>query len=109
MKITKNRVKIFHDKHIMRKTFVPRQKVLLYDSRFHLFLGKLKSWRTGPFIVRTVFLHRAVKICDMKNGSEFKINGQRLKSFWNQPRRRKQPWVYLTQCISNIISPLFTL
>ena len=42
-KITKGRVKIFHVKFIMRKTFVPRQKVLLYDFRLHLFLGKLKS------------------------------------------------------------------
>jgi len=29
VKITKSRVKVFHDKFIMRKTFVPEQKVLL--------------------------------------------------------------------------------
>jgi len=53
--ITKDRVKIFHDKHIIRKTFVPRQKVLLYNSRLHLFPGKLKLRWTRPFVVKTVF------------------------------------------------------
>ena len=42
-KIMKSRVKVFHDKFIIRKTFVPRQKVLLYNSRFYLFSRKLKS------------------------------------------------------------------
>ena len=41
-KITKYRAKIFHDKHIIRKTFVRGQKVLLYDSWLHLFFRKAK-------------------------------------------------------------------
>ena len=65
----------------MRKTFIPGQKVLLYDSTLHLFSGKLKSRWTRSFIVRTVFSHGAVEICDIKDGNEFKVNGQRLKSF----------------------------
>ena len=36
-KITKDRVKIFHDKHIIRKIFVPGQKVLLYILGFIFF------------------------------------------------------------------------
>ena len=56
-KITKDRVKIFHDKFTMRKTFVLRQKVLLYNSRLHPFPEKLKSRWTEPFVVRTVFFH----------------------------------------------------
>ena len=79
--ITKDRVKIFHDKHVIRKTFVPGQKVLLYNSKLHLFLGKLKSRWTGPFIVKTVFPHGAIEISDTKNGNDFKVNGQRLKPF----------------------------
>ena len=43
VKITKDRVKIFHDKHIIRKIFIPGQKALLYNSRLHLFSRKLKS------------------------------------------------------------------
>ena len=79
--ITKDWVKIFHDKHIIRKTFIPRQKVMLYNSRLHFFLGKLKSRWTGPFVVKTMFPHVAVEISDTKNGSDFKVNGQRLKPF----------------------------
>ena len=36
-KITKDRVEIFHDKHIIRKTFVLGENVLFYNSRLHLF------------------------------------------------------------------------
>ena len=80
-KITKYRVNIFHDKHIIRKTFVPGQKVLLYNFRLHLFPGKLKSRWTGPFVVKIVFSHGAVEISDTKNGNDFKVNGQRLKPY----------------------------
>ncbi|KAH9791563.1 hypothetical protein KPL71_003800 [Citrus sinensis] len=38
-KIYKQRMKVFHDKHIMRKSFTPSQKVLLFNSRLHLFPG----------------------------------------------------------------------
>ena len=54
-KIMKERVKVFHDKFIMRKTFILGQKVLLYNSRPHLFPEKMKSRWTGPFVVKTVF------------------------------------------------------
>ena len=81
MKITKDKVKIFHDKHIIRKTFVPEQKVLLYNYRLHIFSGKLKSRWTGPFVVKSVFSHGAIEISDTKNGNDFKVNGQRLKPF----------------------------
>ncbi|KAK9195455.1 hypothetical protein WN943_003576 [Citrus x changshan-huyou] len=36
-KIYKQRMKVFHDKQIMRKSFTPGQKVLLFNSRLHLF------------------------------------------------------------------------
>ena len=80
-KIMKDRVKVFHDKFIIRKTFVQGQKVLLYNSRLHLFPGKLKSRWTGPFIVKTVFPHGVIEIYDPKNGNIFKVNGQCLKIF----------------------------
>ena len=52
------------------------------DSRLHLFSEKLKSRWRGPFIVRTVFPHGAVENSDQKSGNEFKVNGQRLKPFF---------------------------
>jgi len=39
----KERVKLFHDPHIFKEEFSPGMKVLLYDSRLHLFSGKLRS------------------------------------------------------------------
>jgi hypothetical protein len=39
-RIYKERMKVFHDKNIFRKSFEPLQKVLLYNSRLHLFPGK---------------------------------------------------------------------
>ncbi|KAH9773330.1 hypothetical protein KPL71_013298 [Citrus sinensis] len=42
-KIYKQRMKVFHDKHVMRKSFTPGQKVLLFNSRLHLFPGMDKN------------------------------------------------------------------
>ena len=39
----KERTKVFHDRHILKKEFTLAMKALLYDSRLHLFLGKLRS------------------------------------------------------------------
>ena len=67
-----------HDHSILRRSFEPGQKVL-YNSRLHLFPGKLKSRWTDPFIIRSIFPHGAIEIEDPKNGNTFKVNGQRLK------------------------------
>jgi hypothetical protein len=75
----KAHMKRFHDQNILRRSFEPGQKVILYNSQLHLFPGKLKCRWTGPFIIRTVFSHGAIKIEDPKNGNTFKVNGQRVK------------------------------
>jgi len=75
-RITKSRTKIFYDQIINRKNFAPRDKVLLYNSRLHIFAGKLKTHWSGPFIVHTVFPHGVVVIVDPKSNMEFKVNGQ---------------------------------
>lgn len=80
-KIYKAKTKIFHDKHILRKSFHPDQKVWLFNSRLRLFPGKLKSRWDGPFIVVKAFDHGAVKILDPNNGQTFTVNGQRLKPY----------------------------
>lgn len=48
-------MKVFNDKQILRKMIEPTQKVLLYNSRLHLFPSKLRSRWSEPYIVRTVF------------------------------------------------------
>ena len=58
------------------------QKVLLFHSRLKLFPGKLRSRWVGPFIVTNVFTHGAVEIKSEKTGKEFKVNGHRLKPYY---------------------------
>ena len=80
-RITKSRTKLFHDQIITWKNFAPGDKVLLYNSRLHIFARKLKTRWSGPFILRTVFPHVAMIIVDPTNNTEFKVNWQRLKPF----------------------------
>jgi Integrase core domain/Integrase zinc binding domain len=79
-KIYKERTKNWHDKHIIRREFKVGDLVLLFNSRFRLFPGKLKSKWSGPFQVQRVFPHGAVEIWSERTGS-FKVNGQRLKVY----------------------------
>ena len=57
------------------------QKVLLYNSRLHLFPGKLRSRWSGPFIVKHVYPYGAFHIENPKNDNVFKVNGHRLKTY----------------------------
>lgn len=41
-KIYKEKIKKYHDYHIINKQFEPGMKVLLFNSRLMLFRGKLK-------------------------------------------------------------------
>ncbi|RVW72564.1 Pol polyprotein [Vitis vinifera] len=57
-KIAKEKLKRWHDQLVTKKEFFKGQRVLLYDSKLHLFPGKLKS-----------------------SAKTFKVNGHRLKPF----------------------------
>ncbi|KAM1349053.1 hypothetical protein ACFX2F_003162 [Malus domestica] len=59
--IYKEKTKVFHDKMIRGKTFSIGQKVLLFNSRLRLF---------------------PVQIQSLKTGHEFKVNGHRLKPYY---------------------------
>ena len=83
----KERSKLFHDKHILRKDFDPGLKVLFYDSKLYLFPQKLRSRWTGPYIVSCIFPYGVVKIQDPENGATFKVNNQRLKQFLELPSK----------------------
>jgi hypothetical protein len=67
----------------LRKTFDVGQKVLLYNSRLHLFPEKLRSRWSGPFIVKHVYPYRACDIENPKNDNVFKVNGHRLKVYFD--------------------------
>lgn len=60
-RLYKERMKI-HDKHVLDRSFKPRDLVLLYNSRLRLFLGKLKSRLSGPFRVVQVFPSGVIEI-----------------------------------------------
>ncbi|CAN6566333.1 unnamed protein product [Malus baccata var. baccata] len=80
--IYKEKTQAFHDKMIRGKTFAIGQKVLLFNSRLRLFPGKLRSKWIGPFVITNVFVHGAVQIQSLKTGHEFKVNGHRLKPYY---------------------------
>ncbi|XP_068638448.1 uncharacterized protein [Aristolochia californica] len=80
-KLYKERTKLLHDKSIFRKSFTVGQNVLLYNSRLYFFPRKLRSRWSGPFEVTQVFPHGFVDIRNHRDGSIFKVNGQRLKPY----------------------------
>jgi len=59
------------------------QKVLLHNSRLHLFPRKQRSRWSGPFIVKHVYPYRAFHIENRKNNNVFKVNGHRLKTYFD--------------------------
>ncbi|CAN6580929.1 unnamed protein product [Malus baccata var. baccata] len=78
----KEKTKAFHDKMIRTKSFAVGQKVLLFNSRLRLFPGKLRSRWIGPFVITDVFPDGAVQVRSFKTGQEFKVNGHRLKPYY---------------------------
>jgi len=60
----KNKVKEFHDKRIIKRQFKPDQPVFLFNSKLKLFLGKLRTRWSGPFIVKEVKPYGTIEIED---------------------------------------------
>lgn len=75
-------MKVYNDKQILRKMIEPNQKVLLYNSRLHLFPSKLRSCWSEPYIVQTVFPYGAVEIENPKNGEVLKLMVNVINHFW---------------------------
>ncbi|GJY27824.1 hypothetical protein Tco_0403591, partial [Tanacetum coccineum] len=81
-RIYKERTKKWHDSRLRGdKDFKVGDKVLLYNSRLKMYPGKLKSKLSGPNIVKRVYPHGVVEIID-KSEFSFKVNGQRLKKYY---------------------------
>jgi len=72
-------------------------KLLLYDSRLHLFPGKLRPRWTGPYIVSRIFPYGVVEIQDPDSGAAFKVNGERLKQFLELPSKEDVECLILHQ------------
>ncbi|GJR63040.1 hypothetical protein Tco_1505202 [Tanacetum coccineum] len=81
--IYKERTKKWHDSRLRGdKNFKVGDKVLLFNSRFKMHPVKLKSKWCGPNVVKTVYPYGTVEITD-KNKINFKVNGQRLKKYYD--------------------------
>ena len=52
--------KRWHDKHLLRKEFKVGDKVMIFNSRLKLFLGKLRSRWFGPVTVTLVTPYGAI-------------------------------------------------
>ncbi|KAL6319887.1 hypothetical protein AAG906_036959 [Vitis piasezkii] len=94
-KIVKEKLKRWHDQLISRKDFQKGQRVLLYDSKLHIFLGKLKSRWIGPFTIHQVHSNGVVELLNSNNTGSFKVNGHRLKPFVEPFSRDKEEFIPL--------------
>lgn len=65
-RISKEKIKMAHDELISCYIFHQFDKLLLYDSRLHLFTKKLCMF--GPFVNINLYPHRAIDIENPKNG-----------------------------------------
>ena len=74
-RIYKEKIKAWHDKHLMHNKLKPGQQVLLFNSRLKLFLGKLKSRWFRPFVITQVFPYGSVELRLLER-DRFKVNGQ---------------------------------
>ncbi|XP_074357019.1 uncharacterized protein LOC141696791 [Apium graveolens] len=95
-KVYKEKVKRWHDKRLVRKSFALGQQVLLFNAHLRLFPEKLKSRWSGPFIVKAVFLHGAMEIFDKHLDQALKVNGQRLKHYYDDMANREVVSVVLS-------------
>ena len=89
-KIHKARIRMFHDMIILRKTFDASQKILLYNSRLHLFPKKLRFRWSSPFIVKHVYPYEAFDIKNPKNNDVFKVNEHCLKAYFDNFSRENK-------------------
>ncbi|RVW30811.1 hypothetical protein CK203_106539 [Vitis vinifera] len=89
-KIAKEKLKRWHDQLVTKKEFFKGQRVLLYDSKLHLFPGKLKSRWVGPFVIHQVHSHGVIELLNSNSAKTFKVNKQRLKPYIEPFSRDKE-------------------
>ena len=71
----KEKMKKYHDQKIEKRDFMVGDLVLLFNSRLHLFPGKLKFKCFDPLLITQLFPHEAVEL-EKKEGVQFKVNRQ---------------------------------
>nr|GEW43382.1 reverse transcriptase domain-containing protein [Tanacetum cinerariifolium] len=81
--IYKEKTKRIHDSKIKNRVFNIGDRVLLFNSRLKIFLGKLKTCWSGPFIIAKVFPYGTVEL-SQANGPNFKVKDHRVKHYFGE-------------------------
>ncbi|GJV44224.1 reverse transcriptase domain-containing protein [Tanacetum coccineum] len=81
--IYKEKTKRIHDSKIKNRVFNVGDRVLLFNSRLKIFLGKLKTRWSGPFTVTQVFPYGTIEL-SQNSRPNFKVNGHRLKHYFGR-------------------------
>nr|GEZ00768.1 DNA-directed DNA polymerase [Tanacetum cinerariifolium] len=79
--IYKEKTNRIHDSKIKNRVFNNGDRVLFFNSRLKIFLGKLKTRWSGPFTITKVFPYGTVKL-SQTNGPNFKVNVHRVKHYF---------------------------
>nr|GEW71669.1 reverse transcriptase domain-containing protein [Tanacetum cinerariifolium] len=79
--IYKEKTKRIHESKIKNRVFNIGDRVLLFNSRLKIFLGKLKTHWSGPFTIVKVFPYGTVEL-SQANGPNFKVNGHLVKHYF---------------------------
>ena len=80
-KLFKEKVKRWHDKRIQKREFKVGEYVLLYNSHFRFFAGKLLSKWEGLYVIEEVYRSGALKINNVEGTNLKVVNGQRIKHY----------------------------
>ena len=80
VRIYKDKTKKWHEQKILRKKSKAGEQVILYNFKLKMFPGKLKSRWSSPYTIAASTPFGAVTL-KTDSGSEFKVNGQRLKHY----------------------------
>nr|GEW80885.1 reverse transcriptase domain-containing protein [Tanacetum cinerariifolium] len=81
--IYKEKTKRLHDFKIKDRIFNVGDRVLLFNSRMNIFLGKLKTCWSGPFTITHVFPYGTVEL-SQTDRPNLKVNGHRLKHYFGE-------------------------
>ena len=77
----KENFKRWHDKRIQKREFKVREYVILYNSHFKFFAGKLLSKWEGPYVIEEVYRSGAIKINNADGTNPKVVNCQRIKHY----------------------------
>lgn len=86
--IYKENMKEYHDRKNEKREFAIGDRVLLFESKLKLFLGKLRlRWRR-PYQVVMVYPYGYIEL-ENDEGLTFKVNGKKVKRYLNDIEVKK--------------------